>query len=50
MQETMKKEDLLKKLLDTAEMDSLSETLHENSRIYIKESWKMFYDWAQKQI
>ena len=42
MQESPKKENLLKTLLDIAEMDSLSETLLENSRICIKEFWEFY--------
>ena len=42
-------EELLKKLWDIAELDTLSEVLREQPRDYVKQNWKLIYSWAQKK-
>ena len=44
-EETPTIEELLKKLWDIAELD----ILWEQSRDYVKQSWKLIYSWAQRK-
>ena len=42
-------DELLKKLLDIVELDMLSEALQVQPRDFVKQSWKLIYNWAQKK-
>ena len=48
-EETPTMEELLKKVLDIAELDTLSEALREQPRDFVKQSWKLIHIWAQKK-
>ena len=42
-------DELLKKLLDIVELDMLSEALRDQPRDFVKQSWKLIYNWAQEE-
>ena len=47
--ETPTMDELLKTLLDIAELDILSEALWDQPRDFVKQSWKLIYNWTQKK-
>ena len=48
-EETLMIEELLKKLWDIVELDTLSDALREQPRDYVKQTWKLIYAWAQRR-
>ena len=48
-EETPTMDELLKKGLDMAELDMLSEALRDQPRDFVKQIWKQIHNWAQKK-